>query len=294
MQTKLYRLCNPYRDRKRSYRLWCAPNDEFVAGWLERGWLFEPQNLHLLANLLKPKSVVLDIGAHIGTYSVFLARNVRGCTVHAFEPQLPLFELLLKNLALNGIENCTPYNLAVAHRQLFTSLQRAVGDGTGAGKALSYEHKGRYNYAGISLGLGRHFAACIAVDQFIEQIKAQRLDLLKVDVEGAEPFVFYGARQAITDFRPIIHFEENYKRVTKELAAALKTKLGSAPARFSIRSYLARRRYSYFRLPFDNVMLLPDERINPALLKHFDEGPSDSAQFGVMYRYKRDRYSPGR
>lgn len=285
---------NPYElTSSRRYRLACASNDEFVAGWMRKGWVFEPLNLHVLTKILDPQSVIFDVGAHIGTYSVVLGKTLPKSRIFAFEPQLPLYSLLLKNLEQNQVANCEPHNVAVAHQEMLAAMQRAVSDGTGAGKPVSYTRKGKYNYAGLSVGLGRHVVCCVSLDRFAKKAGLKRLDLLKIDVEGAEPFVFYGARKLLKEHTPIVHFEENYKRVTSEMARGLGCAVKDPAARFDLRKFVADLDYVYFRLPFDNVMLAPKGRVPKKLMSLFERYPSDSKYFREMHVFRRDQFSPG-
>lgn len=293
LSTEEFVVRNPYRSSKEEFHLSCAPNDEFVAGWMRKGWLFEPFNLHVLSEILDPQSVILDVGAHIGTFSVVLGKLLPQSRIHAFEPQVPLYSILLKNLEKNGVENCQPFNLAVAHRQTLSAVQRAVRDGNGAGKAVAYGDPGRYNFAGLSLGLGEHVVACIRLDEFVAKAGLPRVDLIKIDVEGAEPFVLYGARKILSEHRPILHFEENDKRVTPELARGLGCSVTHAAARFSVRYRLKDDGYLYLRMPFDNVMLAPSEALSPQILELFEKQPSDSRYFQDMYVFRQDEFSRG-
>lgn len=293
LKLNVFKVRNPYDPTGREFTFSCPANDEFVAGWMKHGWIFEPFNLHVLGTMLKPGSVVLDVGAHIGTYAVVLGTTVSKCRIYSFEPQGPVYSVLLKNLELNRVENCTPFNLGVAHRQLMTSMQRAVSDGTGAGRAVSYNNPRKYNFAGLSVGLGQHVVACVSLDEFASKALLKRIDLLKIDVEGAEPYVFYGSRAIIRKFRPIIHFEENDKRVTSEMARGLGTLEDGEEAHFIIRRYVRDMGYRYFRLPFDNVMLVPHERTSRSVVELFDLMHSDSEYFDNMHVFRRDRYSPG-
>jgi len=59
----------------------------------------------LLRRLIKEGQVVVDVGAHIGYYTVLLARMVGKGRVFAFEPEPSNFSLLAKNVEINGCKN---------------------------------------------------------------------------------------------------------------------------------------------------------------------------------------------
>jgi hypothetical protein len=85
-----------------------------------------------------------------------------------------------------------------------------------------------------------------------------RVSVLKVDVEGAEPLVFYGARRLIERDRPMILFERNEKGVSAEMRQALQ--LPAEVAAFDVVAFCAQLGYqSLVELPRDNFMLVhPD------------------------------------
>ena len=293
LQIREFAVSIPYGKSKKRYFLSCAAADEYVVGWMKRGWPFEPFNLYVLSKILRARSVIFDVGAHIGTYSVILGKLCPQSSIYAFEPQVPLYSILLNNLSKNRVENCTPFNLAIAHRETISAMQRAVSDGTGTGKTVSYNTREKYNFGGLSVGMGEHVVACISLDSFVNKARLNQIDLLKIDVEGAEPFVFFGAREILKKHRPIIHFEANGKRITTELARGLGSTTRSQAAGFSIQKLLGGKNYLYVRMPFDNIMLVPQERMPREILTLFDLFQSDSPFFRKMYVFKWDKYSTG-
>jgi FkbM family methyltransferase len=129
-------------------------------------------------NELKPGSVVFDIGAFIGdTAPVFLDRQ---CEVHAFEPKPDMFVCLLHNCP-----RAFCYNLA-------------IGDGT----RFDLSNK-TGNMGGQSLLPGQRYSIRL------DDLNVERLDVLKIDVEGFELKVLEGAAETIRRFHPIIHIELN-------------------------------------------------------------------------------------
>ena len=82
------------------------PNDRFVGRALDLYGEFSEGEVQLFRQTVKPGQMVLDVGAHIGTHTLFFARAVgsRGAVI-AFEPQRLLFQTLCANMALNSITN---------------------------------------------------------------------------------------------------------------------------------------------------------------------------------------------
>lgn len=176
----------------------------------------EPEVSDLLAKLLRPGMVFLDVGAHTGEYSLLAARAV-GPTgrVHAFEPQAVLREAVARNLRLNGLEQVTIHPLAVAdvagEMRFAERHDPSVSSLTRDGSANS----------------GREIVVqATTLDEQAEAIGG-RIDLIKMDIEGAEPLAFRGARRLLElpmDRAPAWVFEyapRNCRRLGLDAAAML-------------------------------------------------------------------------
>jgi FkbM family methyltransferase len=163
---------------------------------------YEPETTKLFHRLLRPGMTVVDLGAHGGYFSLIGARCV-GATgkVYAFEPYHPSFEELLRNIGLNRYEN-------------IFALRKAVADRTGASK-LILSPKGSDRHSLYSRGeTDESIMAEVettSLDDFLRELNWPRIDLIKMDIEGAEPAALAGMRQAlerckisfiITEFSP--------------------------------------------------------------------------------------------
>jgi len=144
-------------------------------------------------------SVVIDVGAHIGTLTLTMAKAVgpRG-KVMAFEPQLKLFRELFMNMALNESLNIDYFYSAV---------------GNCIGKAeLSPSDPINEGHTKLEGGTGQ-FVDVITIDS----LKFERVDLIKIDVEGMEKEVLQGAYETILKHRPVLLVEINEKSAIEEL-----------------------------------------------------------------------------
>ena len=65
---------------------------------------------------IKEKDIVVDIGAHVGYFSIYSSINAKNGKIFAFEPYTKSFEVLRKNLKINKIENVITQNLGVAKK----------------------------------------------------------------------------------------------------------------------------------------------------------------------------------
>lgn len=143
------------------------------------------------ALLTDPAGVVLDVGANIGTTSAVFSQHVPSGQVYAFEPGPSVFSALKANVALNGLNNVSPLNLAVAAK---------------SGTVRFFEDAA---YGHITTdGRGCDVPA-VSIDDFVMSRALKRVDFIKIDVEGFESGVLEGAAQTIERFAPIIHMEFN-------------------------------------------------------------------------------------
>lgn len=148
---------------------------------------YEKETTRLFKQLLEPGMVVIDIGAHVGYYSLLAARQV-GPTgkVYAFEPEPTNHELLQKNIALNGYHNIVPFKQAVSNLPGTTNLYLTALDN---GRHSTYHQKHQE--------IGSVEVETTTVDALLESEGWPNIDLVKVDVEGAEMHVLEGMAQLL-------------------------------------------------------------------------------------------------
>ena len=170
------------------------------------GWDMEADVLPLFRSFLKPDSVVLDIGANFGLYTAISASRMRDHgLLYSFEANPHTFGLLKRTLYANRL----------AHRPNVTPVNALVGESTGRG-TLHYLPEflggatmtdiGQWGEAKRSIEL-----EMITIDEFLPPELA--VDLVKIDVEGHEPFVIRGMQKTIRrspNIRIFIEFVEGF------------------------------------------------------------------------------------
>jgi FkbM family methyltransferase len=148
---------------------------------------YEPQTLTFIQRHLASGGVFVDVGANIGGYTV---RAAKRAYVYAFEPEPRNFNLLRLNIKLNKLQNNVK------------SFQVAAGPYLGkVTLALSSSHGGH------SLLRSRIKTTTIDVDMTpLDLILANedRIDLIKIDVEGAEPLVLKGAGEVLKRTKAVV------------------------------------------------------------------------------------------
>ena len=140
--------------------------------------VYEPEVWSRLMAMLRPGDTFMDVGAFIGLYAIAAAcRVVPGGRVVAFEPDARNAESLREHVALNG------GGVEVVEAAVGAQSGHVVLAGQDSEVQTQYEH----HEEGIS---------CMTLD---EHFAGQRVDVLKVDVEGFEEEVLRGARALLSD-----------------------------------------------------------------------------------------------
>jgi FkbM family methyltransferase len=160
-------------------------------------WLFgidEPREERLFRRLVPKDGVVIDVGANIGQYTLLAAMQTgSGGRVYAFEPDPLNAGALERSISRNGFgERVDLLRFAVADRS-GEAILRVRADRTRS-HLLRDEVTCRQSDA-ISV-------RTITLDEFAEERGLDRLDVVKVDAEGADLAVLRGAEHAIRRFRP--------------------------------------------------------------------------------------------
>ena len=138
---------------------------------------FETGTTGLIAKLLDETDIVMDIGANLGWFTVQMARRVPRGECHAFEPVPHLFQRLQHNCALNGLEkNIRLTQTALGNDQGTVDIYQFTN--TAAGMSSLSKH-GRSDYVTFSVPLTR-------LNTYIDAQRMDRIDVIKMDVEGAE------------------------------------------------------------------------------------------------------------
>jgi len=144
--------------------------------------------------MLRPGMTVIDVGANSGYYTLLAARLVGGTgQVHAFEPVAGPFERLQRNLQLNSFHNIRITRAAV---------------GQSSGRSIVYPSAVENNdglgsvFRGPSRTAVGEDVPMISLNQLIQALPDRRVDLIKIDVEGAEADVFTGARNLLSEPDP--------------------------------------------------------------------------------------------
>lgn len=150
----------------------------------------EPDTANFILHCLKPGMVFLDIGAHVGEYTLLGAQAVGlSGEVHSFEPNPEIFQLLSENLQLNNVKNVILNNCAVSELDGEREFEVCADSPVSSLKKSTTNRSAQKIVQSIRV-------PSLRLDTYAEELD-KKIDLVKVDVEGAEAFVFLGAERLL-------------------------------------------------------------------------------------------------
>jgi FkbM family methyltransferase len=183
--------------RKYGIKMQCPEGDHRVAPIESLNFQsYEEKDANMILKLVPDNSVVFDVGANMGWYSLLIASKIKDCLIHAFEPIPKTYSFLTKNIELNKAANITAHHFGLSNEQ----------------KDLTFyfypEGSGNASSANLSERIDAELVTC-HVEKLDDFVNANNLhvDFIKCDVEGAELFAFQGATETLQRDQPIVFTE---------------------------------------------------------------------------------------
>jgi FkbM family methyltransferase len=203
---------------------------------------YELDTVDVFRKIVKPGMSVVDIGAHVGYYTLLAARLVGpDGRVYAFEPNPEVYEILVRNIEVNGYHGIVrTIPKAVSNRRRIVKLYIAWED---SGEASLY----------LSKSAGKRYVEVetLVLDEFLAAEGWPKVGLVKVDVEGAELEVLEGMRETARrseDLKLIVEFNPGNQMRAR----------GSCTKLFEILGELGFKRFHAIRHGLKEVILPHD------------------------------------
>ena len=174
--------------------------------WIDRDIIalgcYDPLQHRALEKLVKPGMTVLDVGANIGDVTLHLAKLV-GPTgrVHAFEPVPDVRARLTEHVDTNTLNTTvTVHAEALSDRDgtMTFSAADAGGRNQGQGSLVNQER----DTAAVNLTVETR-----TLDGLVQELGLERIDLVKLDIQGGETSMLQGAEETLRRLRPVILME---------------------------------------------------------------------------------------
>jgi len=172
-----------------SFKIYCRSSDLDVGAQLIASQRYEPHVTKAVKDILKPGDVFMDLGANIGYYTLLGARLV-GETgkVIAFEPNAHNLVLLYASIVENALKNVLVFPLAASDSPQVLRLQAFGSIG--------------FLVPPAGLQLGAQYVQAVVVDEIL--MAERRIDAVKLDIEGYEPFAVRGMAMLLEKHRPVV------------------------------------------------------------------------------------------
>lgn len=136
---------------------------------------------------ISPGDIILDVGAHVGVVSTWLAQRYPYASIVACEPFPETFDLLTENLAANHVENVLPLNIALSGDGRFLDLIGHPWSNSGGSTAQLADMNLRDHI--------KRTVVSLTLDELIGRLNITRCELLKIDCEGSEYEILLSSRQ---------------------------------------------------------------------------------------------------
>ena len=180
--------------------LWNPTDLRSASNILVNYGIYEQEESPFLLAAGKDAEVIFDIGANAGYYALHWASRIasNGC-IHAFEPVPSTYARLQRNVHLNGLERSVHtrnFGLGDEAKTVSIFLPEFSGSSAASIKNLHPEEKSIEVAVRIE-----------TLDEYFTGAGLSRLDLIKIDVEGAELLVLKGGRKTLARQKPILFME---------------------------------------------------------------------------------------
>jgi FkbM family methyltransferase len=159
---------------------------------------FEPVVKTIVKSLLKEGDVFIDVGACVGTYTLLASKIVgrRGLVV-ALEPAPKNFRALVDNLHINKISNVIAFPYAAWESMGYVDMIIPPGGGKATAKIFTH-------FTGARRRGRIHRARAVKLDDLVKDLGISKVDLVKIDAEGAELEILRGSHDIFRKHRPAI------------------------------------------------------------------------------------------
>lgn len=198
-----YRLRTTLRCRN---NLWCIGEHgglSFVPLKMQKNLQYDKEVYHhtIIKNNKEANeiSVIIDIGANKGWFTVLFGKLAEDGTVYAFEPVKSAFNELKRNIHLNDLKNTQLYNMALSNYIGFGNMEIPFNH-----SPLAYLIEDTENCS--------YKTHVTTLDSFIQEMHIPKIDLIKIDAEGSEYNIILGAQKLLSSEQAPVLILEAYDK----------------------------------------------------------------------------------
>jgi len=164
-------------------------------------------NLEKIRKILPSNPTIVDCGANYGNHTIYYVKFMNAKKVYVFEPIKKIYDVMLEVLNINKIDNVDVYNMGVSAKHEEIQLVSMIPENKGS---FAFWYKGEeIEKKPYEMGFKKHIDAnhLIAHSVPLDDMINEKIDFIKIDVEGMEMEVLKGAKRLINEYSPLILIE---------------------------------------------------------------------------------------
>jgi FkbM family methyltransferase len=190
---QIYKILGYYPTTINDYRFKCDPDHIWFWHQTKKG-SWEPHTFKIFDKFLTLNSIYVDIGSWIGPTVIYAAKKTNN-KLFCFEPDFIAYRYLLWNIQLNKLQNVVPLNVGLANQ---SCIRRMASFGGVLGDSMTSLIAGTNTYNSIDVH-------CISWSDFLKLTKLDKIDFIKIDIEGGEFELVPTMEKYLIQHKPIVY-----------------------------------------------------------------------------------------
>jgi len=168
--------------------------------------IYEPNQTEIVKKYVREGDIVIDIGAHVGYYTLLMAQLVgENGKVYSFEPDPVNFQLLKKSVEINGFENVVLIQKAVSN--ITDKVKLFLGDDD---SAINRIYDAKLGDAKESIDVDS-----VTIDEYFKE-NDELINFIKLDSEGSEVKIINGMKQFLSRNKELVMMTEFFPFLIKK------------------------------------------------------------------------------
>ena len=157
----------------------------------------EQKALDRFISHFKPTDTIIDVGANIGYTTLLFSKATPAGKVFSIEPSKELFNTVTEHLCLNKIKNVIGLNIGLGEKAMSALLYKVSENNSGMNRVFEHTETS-FNSESIIIK---------TLDDVVKEQKIEKVDAIKIDVEGYEYKILKGAYNTLRSYKPVLLIE---------------------------------------------------------------------------------------
>ena len=163
---------------------------------------------YLIQKILKKPEIIIDVGAHAGQFLKMVSSSYNNkVKIIAIEPGLYARSILRLSIFFNRLKNIFVIPMAVSDQKDFSFLNIPEKRKNSFGFGLSHMSTDCDDFLERNFKIHYDYVSVTTIDQIVKDLEIEKVDLIKMDIEGFEYKALLGASETLEKFKPIIYIE---------------------------------------------------------------------------------------